>query len=214
MDHCSKSATMLLPSDKLVWRIWKAASHLHLKKTALPPMGLLSHEVFATPQRDSAGFATLFIWTRSTAVIAPFVQSLLCSYTVVYALFTLWKLDLKKQWVTHAAVWLQNESSSALDQLQTPKGLGNSGSDWHIWAQILHQFPIKFFIWKKSSQKYIWFVHPLFPCQQLPILPWNCQNGLPAGSVRTEQPCTNGATTAVPHNSVSTQLCNVYTVWW
>ena len=65
-------------------------------------------------------------------MIALLVQSLLCSYTallfMLYFPYENW-ISKNNGLSTHAAVWLQNESSNALDQLQTPKGLGNSLSD-------------------------------------------------------------------------------------
>ena len=95
--------------------------------------------------------------------------------------------------VAYKALLLQNESSYALDQVQTPKGLGNSVSDWHIWAQILHQFPIKFFIWKKVpksiSDSYT-LCFPANSCQSCPkIVKMACQQAVyeQSNPVRTEQ---------------------------
>ena len=141
-------------------------------------------------------------------------QWLLRSYTVVYALFTLWKLDLKKQCVTHAAVWLQNESSNALDQLTNTKRfrkfcvrLTHLGTNFApISHQILHlkkKFPKVYLIRTPSVSL------PTAANPALKFVKLACQQAVyeQSNPVRTEQPCTNGAIIAVPWTDIISCNC-------
>ena len=97
--------------------------------------------------------------------------SLLCSSTHAYALFMLWKLDLKKkQGAFGSSLATKWEPQSIRPSKNTKRfrkfciRLTHFGSNFApISHQILHL--------EKNAQKFIWFVHPLLPCPQLPFLP-------------------------------------------